>query len=305
MSHQNLPMERWKYLIDVGVWPKRANFDPIGWLKNFTPEEVPLALRLLEGFTYFSQELVAQMFRSAFLNVSQKVVNNKQNYLTAQNEWSSFIDSILVVRVTGEIPNDADSGFAFARLAREVLNIPERQILPPDQAITALLSGRTYNVLFVDDFVGSGNQFGDTWERRYKTNLSISYSFKDVAGMLTPNTNFFYCPVICTELGRVEIARRCPEVQIEPAHFYGSKHSAITADSDIWREDMQTEGPEFVKIASERAGLPDLNGEVGCWRGFGKLGLALSFQHGWPDASLPLFYSTVRGWRPLLIKGVV
>ena len=305
MSHQNLPIERWKYFIDVGIWPKRANFDPINWMKNFSQDEIPLALRLLDGFTYFSHELVAQMFRSAFLNISQCIVLDKHNYSSAKDEWSSFIDSILVVRVTGEIPSDADSGFAFARLAREVLNIPERQILSPEEAIAYLHSGRTYHVVFVDDFVGSGNQFGDTWERKYKLNSFTSTSFKNVASLTRSNTKYFYCPVICTELGRGEVARRCPEVQIVPAHFYGGKHSALTADSDIWREDMKTEGPEFVRIASERAGIPDLNGDVGCWRGFYKLGLALAFQHGWPDATLPLFYSTSNDWRPLLKKGVV
>jgi hypothetical protein len=29
MSHRNLPIDRWRYLVDVGIWPKRATFDPI------------------------------------------------------------------------------------------------------------------------------------------------------------------------------------------------------------------------------------------------------------------------------------
>jgi hypothetical protein len=305
MTNKNLPHERWRYLVEIGVWPKRANFDPIGWMSNFPAEESRLALRLLEGFTYFSTELVTQMFRSAFLNISQLIVTNKNSHVLAKNEWASFINSILVVRVTGEIPNDADSGFMFARLAREVLNISEAQIISPQQALEALSTGTAYNVLFVDDFVGSGNQFCETWMRQYNNQRYTFTSFKNVVATFPSVSHFYYCPVICTELGKNSISQYCPEVQIVPAHFYGSKHSALSSDSEIWREDMRTEGPEFVKTASERAQIPDLNGSVGCWQGFHKLGLALAFQHGWPDASLPLFYSTENNWKPLLIKGVV
>lgn len=304
MSPQNLPLDRWRYLVDVGVWPKRAQFDPIGWISNFTEEEIPLALRLLDGFTFFSQELVAQMFRSAFLNISQRVVKDKQTYHAAQAEWTSFIDSLLVVRVTGETPSDADSGFTFARLSRDILDIPEQQIVSPEDALAKLASGRPFNILFVDDFVGSGNQFCETWERKYKVGDS-PLSFSAIAAASTPAAQFFYSPVICTELGKKEIAQWCPGVEIIPAHFFGSKHSAISSDSEIWREDMQTEGPEFVRLASVRAGIPDLDGGVGCWRGFHKLGLALAFQHGYPDATLPLFYSTANNWKPLLKKGIV
>jgi hypothetical protein len=299
-----LPVDKWRYMVTTGLWPKKGNFDPQGWCSNFT-QELPLALRLLEGFTFFSDELVKQMFRSAFLSVSETVVADKNNLAGARQQWAKFIDSLVVVRVTGEVPTDADSGFAFSRLARDVLLLNEGRIVAPEVAVRHLAAGNKANILFVDDFVGSGNQFSDTWKRDYPLQGGGVSSFEKVYASIGSAARFIYCPVICTELGRQNIARKCGGVEIIPAHFYTSRQSAISSDSAIWREDMRTEGPDFVRSVSTRAGIPDNNGAEGCWRGFHKLGLALAFSHGFPDATLPIFYSTLNGWKPLLKKGAL
>ena len=299
-----LPTDKWRYMVTTGLWPKRGNFDPKSWMSNFQYEEIPLALRLLDGFTFFSDELVKQMFRSAFINISQEIVRDKPSKNSAQTSWVNFVDSLVVVRVTGETPNDADSGYAFSRLARDILMLPEGRIVSPETALDYFMRGGKGDVLFVDDFVGSGNQFCETWKRRYTTSNGI-VSFQEISNAIRNRTKFFYCPVICTDLGKSKINQECPSVKILPAHYFGSKQCALTADSAIWRDDMKTEGPNFVKEASIRAGIPDLNGQVGCWQGFHKLGLALAFSHGFPDATLPIFYSSDNGWKPLIRKGAL
>lgn len=301
----SLPLERWRYFVTTGLWPKRGNFDPSSWMSNFTKEEQPLALRLLEGFTFFSDELVRQMFRSAFVSLSQHVVQSKDSRAKAQGEWLAFIERLVVVRITGEVPRDADSGFTFARMARDILEIDESRIVSPEIALDCFSRGWDGNVLFVDDFVGSGNQFCDTWERPYKTGNGC-LSFSDLCAQSGTNIAFYYCPVICTELGKRNIDSRCSgAVNIRPAHFYGARQSTLSADSSIWRDDMRSEGPEFVREASRRAGIPDRDGGEGCWRGFHKLGLALAFSHGYPDATVPLFYHSADGWNPLIKTGAL
>lgn len=300
-----LPVDKWRYMVTTGLWPKKGNFDPVGWCSNFTQEELPFALRLLEGFTFFADELVKQMFRSAFLSVSQTVVTDKNDLSSARCQWTSFVESLVVVRVTGEVPTDADSGFAFSRLARDVLLLDEGRIVAPETAVNYLASGGMANILFVDDFVGSGNQFSDTWKRPYPVAGGGTSSFKEIYASIGGAVRFLYCPVICTELGRGNIARDCGGVEIIPAHFYTSRQSAISDDSAIWRDDMRTDGPEFVRSVSTRIGIPDNDGGEGCWRGFHKLGLALAFSHGFPDATLPIFYSQLNGWKPLIKKGAL
>ncbi|WP_215410254.1 hypothetical protein [Janthinobacterium sp. JC611] len=300
MTQKELPVERWQYLVQVGLWPKKSIFDPVGWMSNFEDKEIKLALRLLEGFTYFSHELMAQMFRTAFLSLSQVVVTDKSDYLGAQQQWQSFVDSVLIVRVTGEIPNDSDSGYIYARLARTKLGIPEDRIVTHENASILMTHGSPpCNIVFVDDFVGSGRQFIETWKRPNNV-AGIEASFEQISKLAGLTGRFYYCPVICTEEGKKNIERDCPTVKIVPAHFYDSRHSALSTDSEIWRKDMSSEGPEFVREVSFRAGLRDLNGEQGCWQGFQKLGLALGFNEYAPDATLPIFTTTINGWKPLI-----
>ena len=66
--------EVWKYFVKVGLWQRQTKFDPRGWMSNFDDAEKPFAARLLEGFTYFSNDLVTAMFRAAFKNLSQVVL---------------------------------------------------------------------------------------------------------------------------------------------------------------------------------------------------------------------------------------
>jgi hypothetical protein len=300
MRHKDLPVERWQYLVQVGLWPKKSVFDPIGWISNFESKDAKYALRLLEGFTYFAPDLMAQMFRTAFLSLSQIVVTDKSEYLSAQRQWQSFVDSVLIVRVTGETPNDSDSGYIYSRLARTKLGIPEDRIVTHREAASLVVhDSPPCNIVFVDDFVGSRRQFIETWKRPHDV-AGFEASFEQISKLSGIRSHFYYCPVICTEDGKTNIGRSCPDVKVVPAHFYDSRHSALSSDSVIWRDDMRLVGPEFVRNASERAGLQDLNGEQGCWQGFQKLGLALGFNEYAPDATLPIFTTTKNGWKPLI-----
>jgi hypothetical protein len=292
--------EVWKYFVKVRLWPRQTQFDPRGWMSNFDDAERPFAARLLEGFTFFSNELVTAMFRTVFKNLSQVVLRNRSNYLAAANEWASFVDSVIVVRVAGQVTSEADSGYIFTRLSRDVLGIAEERLMSPRIALESLRKQPHQNVVFVDDFVGTGEQFVEMWERVHQ--LSDSWaSFKSLA--LTSGAEsigFYYVPLICAELGRSHIAEKCPQVKLLPAHLLVPSYSALAADSVIWREDMAVTGPKFIERASDRAGLRDLDGNEGCWRGYRRLGLALSFEHGAPDATLPIFTVANGNWKPLI-----
>jgi len=294
--------DRYDYFTDVQLWPLRTVLDPLRWLSNFSASERPLANRLLEGFVYYSEPLVSQMFRATFANISQFVVRNKSNHLAASTEWARFLNSVKIVRVTGEQPNDTDSGYIFSRLAKHWLGFNQSQTIPPEKALELLIKNPRQNIVFVDDFVGSGNQFRDTWTRYYPVGAG-HYSFKTVADASPVTDTVFYAPVICTEYGKQNISKVAPNLKIVPAHLIGPQYSVLSANSIVWREDMAGEGPQFVEFSSRRAGIPDRHGEEGCWRGFHELGLAIAFSHGWPDATIPLFYFDQNGWKPLIRKG--
>ncbi|MEN5264801.1 hypothetical protein [Stenotrophomonas sp. TWI587] len=269
-------------------------------MSNFRESERPFASRLLAGVTFFSNELVIAMFRAVFKNLSQSVLRSRSNYLAAVNEWASFVDSVIIVRVASQASSEADSGYIFTRLARDVIGIPEERLMSPHAALECIHREPQQNIVFVDDFVGTGEQFVDMWKQIHE--LSDAFvSFESLA--LTSGAGrvgFYYIPLVCAERGRIYIAENCPQVKLLPAHVLMPSYSALATDSVIWRDDMAITGPRFIEDVSARAGLRDLDGDSGCWRGYRKLGLTLAFEHGVPDATLPIFTVANDHWKPLI-----
>ena len=285
------------YFIDVQLWPLSSELDPRGWLRNFNDDETEYALYLLNAFTYYSRRLVDELFVAAFHNLCVYVTKPDRGFVAARGAWEQFNQELLVTNVEGEHPNPTDSGFAFARRARQLLGVNEERILPPAQALDRLMSrGKLAPVLFVDDFVGSGQQFLTTWERIHRTNSGVDNSFAQISAV---GGQFYYCPLLCTSRGQLLIRTKCPSVVLQPVHVLEPhRDSAVADNSHLWPEHLRATANHFLKTVSARAGIPE-EGPKG-YRGFADLGLTVAFEHSVPDATLPLFYWEANGWTPLI-----
>ena len=153
-------------------------------------------------------------------------------------------------------------------------------------------------VVFVDDFVGTGNQFRDTWIRRHEIGPA-DLSFSDIAA--TATTQFFYCPLFCTSFALEHALRDIKQqVLIVPSHIIPPSYSVFAPDSFVWPSRLRPSATRFLETASARAGLPDTNGQDTMdWRGFAELGLTIAFNHMVPDATIPLLYTDRNDWKPL------
>lgn len=293
-------LSRCEYFVEVQLWPLNRRLHAESWLANFLPAELEHALHLLNIFQYFSAQLVERLFMGAFQGMSRHVVTSKNAFMSARSEWRRFISTALIVRVTGERPSEADSGHLFVRLARDRFHVPEENLADHSSALSRLLTDPSTPIVFVDDFVGSGNQFVTMWCRKYEVpNRPSTLSFADAVS-LTRTRSIFYCPVLCTQSGLTRIVHRCPQVTVVPAHLLSNQYNVLAPDSLLWPDHLRANAYGFVEAASKRAGIPDNGGNVGDWRGFKKLGLAIAFEHGIPDATLPLFTWTSNNWKPLL-----
>src|SRR5579863_1522053 len=285
------------YFLDLQLWPLRMTLDPERWLSNFTSTEHEYAIHLLNSFMFFSVDITNAMFISAFQALSMSVRKPGDSLSMVQSAWRAFCDTALITYVTGEAPNKTDSGLVFARKARPVLGFPEERIVSPDQA-ARLAEAHSIPVIFVDDFVGSGNQFRDTWHRVTPIAGSLTTTFAKLASV--GRSSFYYIPLIATHQGVQNINAMCSDANIRPAHLLPPEYSALSSDSVIWPTTLLPNAEKFVFDASVRAGIPDTGGNVDDWRGFHKLGLTVAFSHGIPDATLPLFYWEENGWKPLV-----
>jgi len=284
------------YFVDVQLWPLLKEIDGRRWLTNFTPSEQEHAVHLLNSFMYLSPRLLDQLFTSTLQSLSASFYSVGSSFLAFQSTWRQFVDTVVITYVTGEIPNPSDSGYGFARRARQLIGIDENRIVTPDEAVRRIVQ-QPGPVIFVDDFVGSGNQFLETWRRAVPLSGS-TLSFERIKAIR--GAEFYYCPLVCTEYGFHRIRAECPSVRLQPAHLLSSKYSALDQHSIIWPNHLRSSAIDFLRAASARAGISDTNGNVDDWRGFHCLGLAIAIGDSVPDATLPIFYWERNGWIPLI-----
>jgi hypothetical protein len=287
------------YFVDTHLWPLKTKLDPEGWLGNFSGADRELAIHLLNGFMYFSSHLIDQLFISAFRGLSNRIVAHNESPQRRVAAWQKFIDEVVITYPTGETPSDADSGHLFARRARDLLEIPESRIMSPDNALAALINNACKQLVFVDDFVGSGSQFLSTWHRPMKELSGKSFAINAPMGV-----EIYYAPLFCTTLALdTSLASIFDRVRLCPAHILAEEYGALNDPSIFWPTSLKGKVRDFIYSTSMSIGLPDTDGNVPTdWQGFGKLGLGIAFEHQIPDATLPLFYTTENSWMPLWRK---
>ena len=282
-------MEKAEFMVNVHVWPLKSKLDPQRWLSNFNDDELYVAVHLLDQFMYFGEELLDAIFLSGFQRISMSMLEPR-NPVELRPLWEEFLESVIVTPVQGEDENISDSGHIFVRKARQVLGLSEDNLLDPYVAPSeAMQSGRP--LVFVDDFVGTGQQMITMWKTH---NLGM------VAESGVP---IFYAPALATNFGYHAILEECDGLILSPGQLIPDEYSAIAQNSILWPAGKAEEYLRIVKRASLRAGIPDTNGRLADdWQGFGKLGLALAIHGSVPDATLPLFRWEGNGWNPLIRK---
>lgn len=275
-------------------WPHAAQLDTDGWLENFTEDERPVALILLDSFLYFSGDVTTKILNTEFHKLSNLVAPLDMAITDRMSRWAEFKERVILTYPTDEEPGATDSGRSYLRKARGVLNLDESQFADPHDALARLHEDPTRPVLFIDDFVGTGNQFIQTLNRPYTVHGEVR-TFSDYVG-----ARQIYMPILCTESASERIVRHAPALQLRPGHLLSDDYSIFHPESIVWPDGPDHDAIDVVRAASERAGIP--MGEGGApndWCGFGRLGLSVAIDDTIPDASLTIFYWEENGWRPL------
>ncbi|MGN6094279.1 MAG: phosphoribosyltransferase-like protein, partial [Luteibacter jiangsuensis] len=195
--------------------------------------------------------------------------------------------------VEGEKPNPTDSGFFLCRRARQILKVPEDRIVNRDAALEKAYQGAA--IVFLDDFVGSGDQFISTWER--VTN-GRSFKFAQKATSFIP----IYVSMVCLEKGISRIHQEAPMVALSTAHIL-EERSTLNGVMSI-SADVQARLEDFLRKYSPRLKPNEpyiANNPSYKVKGYKNGGLMLAFEHSVPDATLPIFWSSGDvNWVPLL-----
>lgn len=267
-----------------GVWACEPKLRPRAWLDNFDAEDKNIAALLLDRFIYYSDEHTNSLLLAAFHSLGSI---DTPEILPKLNDAKFTL-------VTGETPNPTDSGYAICRKVRQLLHVPDENIVEPIEAIEHALMGGT--VIFLDDFVGSGDQFLTTWKRKY---LPRNLSFEDISSM--KNNLCLYITLVTTDFGLNNINKNAPNVIVSAAHCITEKSTIRGIDlKGISNQQLDV----FLEKYSRRLTPQDdyIARHVAYKKyGYKQRGLLFGFEHSIPDATLPIFWSLGRnGWTPLV-----
>lgn len=288
MTTEEFGVSRFEILGRIAGWGTELADNARLWLQNFDEADRVTAAALLDSFVYVDNSTVDAMSCAAIAALAPTICATS-DYSQASERWRKFLSTTIVTFPTGEVPNSTDSGYAFQRRARQLMEIPQQHIVEPREAIIHLRSNGGH-VIFVDDLAGSGDQFIKTWCRKYRLDDGC-ISFEDIEDQIDAH----FVPLFATHPGAAHIRARAASVNLLPVHQLRASHSALEPGSEIWNGQMRNDGIELVNRYSERLGIQTP------W-GYKDLGLCIAFAHSVPDATLPLFYHEGDDWRPLVVR---
>ncbi len=284
-------LERCDALRKSTFWPGGNEIKPEKWLGNFENEDKRIAALLLDRFVFYSESATDHLLTSAWHSILDG--GRKSGSKVDPTVLEGSLNNVVFAPVEGETPNPTDSGNFMCRKARQVLGVDEDRIVTTREALECAKGGTT--VVFLDDFVGSGDQFISTWTREYN-----GYSFNSTK--LDNGFSAIYVNLITTYMGLERIFDEAPSVVVSPAHVLNSRSTifglieeGVFDKAEITRFLLKYSvnlRPEEDYISDY---LPYKN-----W-GYKRLGLLLGFKHSIPDATLPIFWSPgIAGWEPLI-----
>jgi hypothetical protein len=274
---------RSRFFERAGIWP-RTKVQPAKWLDNFNAENLVHASVIVDSLCYFNLALCEAMFEAALHSLSSNFIKTAN----AAQAWNEFLQNVAITNVEGDSPNPSDSGNVFARMARQRLGLNERQIVPCDGGLLMWMAGKT--IVFVDDFLGSGDQFIKTLTAPRETGAG-QMSFVDAKDHASPQ--IYLVTMVATSAGVARLKANFPWVTPVYSNVLYPQDGLMAADSAWWPKQMSAAGRNLIEQLSAKLGVSSAGG-------YTKDGFVLAFSHGTPDASLPLICFESADWSPLV-----
>lgn len=281
-------------LRDSGLWLAEPVVRPAAWLKNFAEADAGVAAVLLDHFVYFSDTAVNRMLAAGFTKLLHAA---RQRSGAAASE--AILNHAVFTAVEGETPNPTDSGLLFCRKLRQIFGFADTRFASPEDALSMARTGRP--IVFLDDFVGSGDQFVKTWSREYGSSSPKSFA----EAYATRPFTAYYLALVSTEVGAARLAQDTPCIALQVNHIVSSAYGISNAPRSAFVpdiDDLPRRVEDLLQRSEARLLVPRyLNTTGGRKYGYKGLALQLAFEHSTPDATLPIFWAEAgMGWTPLV-----
>jgi hypothetical protein len=287
-------IEKCANLRECGMWPSEPQVRPTAWLQNFEESERPVAAVLLEHFIFFSGSAVDRMLLSGFRRLRNQVLQRSGEAMR-----DAIINSAVFTAVEGERPNPTDSGLLFCRKLRQILGIPDERFMQTSDALEKARIGRP--VVFLDDFIGSGDQFVKTWSRKYSEDERGSFA----SCFRHRSFGAFYISLAATERGMTRIRTEVPMVTLCPGNVVTEGYGISSGPRSAFLPDIENVRDKIEALLDKYKDRfivpPYMDSPEFRKYGYHQLGLQLAFEHSTPDATLPIFWAEAGAdWTPLV-----
>lgn len=247
-----------------------------GWLTNFsTLEERYLAARLLDKAIFRSESQIRAM-------IVQLLQRTLADALAAPNEfgedWQAVLKSeekdprLRLVPVIRDTDSPAKSGPLVARLFRRLGEVSDDWMVWPWLMQGEIDKGN--KIVLIDDFIGSGQQF---------INFANRFLLHQVClGQL------IYSPLVAHEQGLITIRETLPNIRVVPGEVLTANYSTLQESSEPFdSHNSQSSARQFYKTYWNRKNIQISKSLLFGWE---ELSLVFAFNHGSPNATLPLFW---------------
>ncbi|WP_338500796.1 phosphoribosyltransferase-like protein [Delftia tsuruhatensis] len=283
-------LARCEALKKSGMWLPEPTIRPRAWLENFDDCDKILAAQLLERFVFYNQRLTDSLLTTSFYSIADGL--KKGPKAPTREHLLQALPIGVFTPVSGENPNPTDSGYFLCRRARQVLNVHEDKIKTTSEALSAAKNGNP--VIFVDDFIGSGDQFLSTWKDRRN-----GYSFEDLHSKV--GFSAIYVALVGTDIGISAIGTQAPSVAVCVTHKIDDRGTlrGIQASNPPLYDQIDSLLEKYMPRLTPHDAYMHKNQYLKY--GYKHRGLFLAFEHSVPDATLPIFWCRgTNNWEPLI-----
>lgn len=272
-----------------GIWAPEPKLRPSAWLNNFTAnEERLLAAILLDNFIFYTDRAADRLLLSAFDQLEDDVLGGAISY--PGHTANDLLRNFIFTPVEGENPRPTDSGKAMCGKLRDLAQVDDERFFDPHVALQCAASGTP--IVFVDDFIGSGQQLINTWKREYLAGPTPSFAAAYSARPF---------PAVCIAMVATDAAVRNVRgegipIEVVATHVLEDAYGIVHLDAPPVTPsiiDFQTSLRDFLRRHAPTLNLPTyLQAGDSPLYGFHELGLLFSFERKPPDSTLPILWAS-------------
>lgn len=278
---------RCKDLINYNVWQGLDELQLDIWLNNFSCDKQRyFAARLLDVLIYLSEPQTKSMLTHLFQRTIGDLArtHNFGSFLQSTSELlqSEHEPHIRVVPVTPDRHSATASGPLLTRLARRHLNIRKKWII----SARRIRSNASF-VVFLDDFIGTGNQFS-----RFLRHNRLAH--------LIEERRCCYLSIAAHSSGINNLRREFPGLAVSAVDLLTEQNSLFDEQSLAFPD-----GTNCLSDAMSfyREMLKSFHIRPRYKNGYGGLNVAYAFSHSVPNNSTPLlWWPKNSNWTPLFVR---